>query len=330
MEKPKIICLTPVKNESWILDKFLKSASLWADHIIIADQMSTDDTVAICNKYEKVILINNSTEFGEQKRQDLLINEARKIEGPRLLIALDADEMFSPNFETSLEWNTMLNANPGTIFEFQLANVYPDIQNMWLGYYFPWGYMDNDDEYIGALIHGARIPLPQKRDRIRMNDIKVLHFQYADWDRMERKHQWYQCFELIKKVRNPIAIFRMYHHMYTVPDADKRPIPQEWIRNYSDKGIDITSVNKQSMLYWENQVLDYMDQYGTRFFAHLDIWTVSWVEIAMKWDREHPGNYSDPRNIFEKAVNRWLFKTQSKRNGFWMRKFDEVLNLFYK
>ena len=36
----KIICLTPVKNEGWILERFLKCTSLWADYIIIADQSS--------------------------------------------------------------------------------------------------------------------------------------------------------------------------------------------------------------------------------------------------------------------------------------------------
>lgn len=41
-EKPIINYLTPVRNEVWILDRFLKAASFWADHIIIADQMSTD------------------------------------------------------------------------------------------------------------------------------------------------------------------------------------------------------------------------------------------------------------------------------------------------
>ncbi|GAG56902.1 unnamed protein product, partial [marine sediment metagenome] len=51
MKRPKIICLTPVKNEAWILDNFIKCASLWADHIIIADQDSTDDARKIAKKY---------------------------------------------------------------------------------------------------------------------------------------------------------------------------------------------------------------------------------------------------------------------------------------
>ena len=100
-----LVCLTPVKNESWILHRFLKSASLWADHIIIADQNSTDNSREIALQYSKVILIeNNAEEFNEPERQKLLIDKAREIEGKRVIIALDADEMLTSNFLTSPEW----------------------------------------------------------------------------------------------------------------------------------------------------------------------------------------------------------------------------------
>ena len=65
-ENFNIICLTPVRNEAWILDKFLQCTSLWADYIILADQMSTDGSREIALKYPKVILVdNNSATFNE-------------------------------------------------------------------------------------------------------------------------------------------------------------------------------------------------------------------------------------------------------------------------
>ena len=65
---PKIICLTPVRNESWILEKFLKCASLWADIIIIADQESDDGSREIAKNFEKVKLVDNkSGYFSEAK-----------------------------------------------------------------------------------------------------------------------------------------------------------------------------------------------------------------------------------------------------------------------
>ena len=42
MNKPLHVVMTPVRNEAWVLRAFLEATSLWADYIIIADQMSTD------------------------------------------------------------------------------------------------------------------------------------------------------------------------------------------------------------------------------------------------------------------------------------------------
>jgi Glycosyltransferases involved in cell wall biogenesis len=97
--KRKVICLTPVKNESWILERFLKCTSLWADHIIIADQNSDDGSEEIAKSFQKVIYVKNSaSQFNEPERQKLLINEARKISGEKVLVALDADEALTGNF----------------------------------------------------------------------------------------------------------------------------------------------------------------------------------------------------------------------------------------
>ncbi|MFX4883847.1 glycosyltransferase family 2 protein, partial [Acinetobacter baumannii] len=74
----KIIVLTPIKNEAWILKTFLEVTSFFADHIIIADQGSTDESRDIALSFEKVILIpNNDTRFNEVTRQQLLINYCR-------------------------------------------------------------------------------------------------------------------------------------------------------------------------------------------------------------------------------------------------------------
>jgi glycosyltransferase involved in cell wall biosynthesis len=105
MERPTVICLTPVKNEAWVLERFLRCASVWADYIIIADQKSTDGSQEIARQFKKVILIENpSPTYNEFAREELLIEAARNISGPRLLVALDADEALTANFMNSVEW----------------------------------------------------------------------------------------------------------------------------------------------------------------------------------------------------------------------------------
>ena len=92
--QPLIVCLTPVKNEAWVLDRFLQCASHWADHIIIADQGSTDGSQEIAKKYPKVMLVENKEkQFQGTGMRKLLLHESRKIPGSKLLIALDADEI---------------------------------------------------------------------------------------------------------------------------------------------------------------------------------------------------------------------------------------------
>jgi len=72
---PKIVVITPVKSKAWILDRFLATTSHFADHIIIADQDSTDGSQEICKRYPKVILIrNDSSEYSEARRQTLLLD----------------------------------------------------------------------------------------------------------------------------------------------------------------------------------------------------------------------------------------------------------------
>jgi glycosyltransferase involved in cell wall biosynthesis len=110
MMLPKIVVVTPVKNEAWILDRFLSVTSQFADQIVVADQESTDKSVAICRKYPKVTVIqNNSSEFNEADRQKLLINKARElVPEHKIILALDADEILAANALKTTSWQEML------------------------------------------------------------------------------------------------------------------------------------------------------------------------------------------------------------------------------
>jgi hypothetical protein len=332
-EAVKIICLTPVRNEAWILDRFLQCTSLWADHIIIADQMSTDGSREIAGRYSKVILVdNNSKSFNEPERQKLLIEEARKIPGPRLLITLDADEIFTPNIFTSPEWQTILTANLGTIFKFQMANLRHDLQNMWLVDHFAWGYMDDGYHHSStAKIHTGRIPLPPMNDTVILNQIKVIHLQFTYWERMQSKHRWYQTFEIINfPGKSALKIFRMYHHMFGLSKAEIIPIPDEWFSGYSSLGIDITSVHTKPMNYFDEQCLQMLEQYGVETFKKLNIWDLNWVEKAELYGKTNFKFYVDPRSKWDKYIHKYLAKTQAAHRRLLVRLVDKLIMFLFK
>ena len=132
ISKPLLICMTPIRNEAWLLHAFLNAASLWADHIIVADQQSTDGSRDIALSYPKVTLIdNNNPDFNEAERQKLLIDKAREIEGDKVLFGLDADEIFTANYQKTADWNKILTSKPGDVFWFKWAEIRPDKKTYW-------------------------------------------------------------------------------------------------------------------------------------------------------------------------------------------------------
>src|SRR5713226_5902786 len=120
-ERPSIVVLTPLKNDAWILRRFLEVTSVFADLIIVADQGSTDGGLEICSEFEKVTVIDNSaSDYDEATRQELLIATARRLVPlPRILMALDSDEILTAGSIGSSDWQRMLAAPPGTAVFFE-------------------------------------------------------------------------------------------------------------------------------------------------------------------------------------------------------------------
>lgn len=319
MSKPVIICLTPVKNEKWILDKFIQAVSLWADYIIIADEQSNDGSKEIAKSYEKVILIdNNQKSYNESSRQRLLISEARKIKGKKLLIALDADEFLTANFHASKEWEIMLNAQKGTTFTFDWVNIRPNFKKYWTISPLPFAYMDDGLEHsIEKFIHSQRIPINNNGEVVKLKDIKILHYQYVDWKRMQSKHRWYQCYELIKEPSiSSILLYRKYHHMYALKNKKFKNIRDEWFSYYEENDIDMTSIEIQKSYWWDYEVQDFLEQYGEQFFKKLNIWNKVFLGKKNK----------DPRTWELKLLHKYLDYTQYFRNNLPFRPFVKLID----
>jgi Glycosyl transferase family 2 len=319
-DRPTIICVAPVKDEAWILKRFLACAATWADSIIVADQQSTDASREIARGFGKVTLIDNTMpRYDEAGRQKLLLQAARKVPlvkgtNRRLIVALDADELLSANYRESPEWRTILGLPQGTVVCFNWVNVQPDFRGGWIPEVdLPLGYVDDGAEHGGTALHNWRVPTPESAPRVVCHDIRVLHYQYTDWQRMKSKHRWYQCWELLNHPgKSAIEIFRMYHHMYAVPEKQKVPLAPEWLKGYADLGIDVTSVTKHAAYYWDVQVAEWLAEHGTEKFAQLDIWQVDYEAIWRAAKKAAPPrSLKDPRTPEQKDVIAWLRHTQA-------------------
>lgn len=314
MRKPTIICLTPVKNEAWILKRFLDCTSLWADYIIVADQGSTDGSKEIARSNPKVILLENQSEkFNEPDRQALLVKAARSIPGPRILIALDADEMLTGSFSSSPEWSSVLEAEPGTVIWFKLANLLSPHQ------YYSWnaplafGFVDDGSDHSGPLIHSPRLPIPANAPAIFLNQIQVLHYSPIDRVRECRKLAWYQCWETVHhRKMSFVELYRMYHKTEYMPPSAVHPVPREWMEVYERAGIDMTSVRRSGSFWWDKDIVDMLREHGAEQFRRVDIWdSVNWSRV---YESVYPENeklyFRNPRSRIDNFILMWLRKTQ--------------------
>lgn len=275
MTKVNIICLTPVKNEEWILEKFLSAASLWADVIIVADQNSTDRSVEIAQSFDKVKLIHNkSVTFNEPERQRLLINESRKIPGKNIIIALDADEFLSGNFSQSEDWDKIKKLPRGTVIKFKWPFINSKFDQYWAGddAVMPFGFVDDGSEHIGKKIHSKRVPFKEESPIYEVNDFVVMHYQFTDWKRMESKHRWYQCYERVQfPEKSDLEIFRTYSHMYRVKSKNMKAVPEEWFDFYLKNGVDIDTVKVSERYYWDAEVDKMLSVHGAALFKNIDL-----------------------------------------------------------
>ena len=330
-ERPLIVCLTPVKDEAWILPRFLRCAASWADYVIVADQGSIDGSRAIVQNCAKAKLINNPLDrYDEGARQRLLVDAARSMPnaGKLTMIALDADEALSANWRNSPEWDKLIGAAPGTVLAFQWVNLLPGCIRGWLSDEpIPFGFVDDGTLHQGESIHSQRLPTPEGAPWMVFEDIKVLHYQYTDWARMKSKQRWYQCWE---RINNPekraVTIFRQYHHM----DAAKHravEIDPAWLEECEGDGSTMLEADSASHYRWDDDVLALLSARGVGPFRKLNIWDVDWANGSILGSSTSSMGLEDPRSWFDKLIHKWLQRTQSHSHRMDVRIVQKLLQL---
>jgi hypothetical protein len=325
----RFICLTPAKNEAWIIRHFAAAARTWATNTIVADQLSSDGTLEILHATPGVkAVINDSEGFNEHVRQNLLLSHARELPGKRILFGLDADEALSANCTQTDGWKKITAAAPGTVIRLRWANVLPGFKEAWIP---PeptvFGFVDDNCIHVGQRIHGPRVPSPASAPVLDIDDIVVLHFQYVAWERMESKHRWYQAWEYAKvREKRPLEIFRQYNHRRAWSRDEIHPLRPEWLDGYLRAGIDFRSVRCEPVTWWDREIVQMLREHGPKHFRRVAIWDKDWNTVAAQVGVQGI-DLSDPRTPFEKIAHRLLPRTQNNRGNWGVRGFEHLLRV---
>jgi hypothetical protein len=330
-ETPAVICITPVRNEAWILERFIRAALMWADRIVIVDHASDDGSREIAARFEQVTLVPYDEEaFDEPERRSLLIETARRVAPPGrkcLLMGIDADEALTANFAGSDGWRRALAAEPGTNIRMRWANVLPECRECWVpSEYRIFGFMDDGSDFEPHEIHGPRLPGPADGPSVDIDDVCVLHFQYADWRRLKSKQRWYQVWEWLNTPdKRAIPLYRQYHHMDTVSERERRPIPESWTGRYREAGVDFSRMDPRPFYRWDPEVVEILAEHGPERFRKLNIWDVDWDEIARCAGCANGRALADPRSPLDRRIHQWLGRTQDRMHSVPVRVVQNLL-----
>ncbi len=322
-----VICIMPVKNEAWILERSLACASLWADLIIVADQQSGDASARIARRFSKVELLENTgTAYSEHDRQTLLLARARQVPGRRVILSLDADEVLAANWRESGEWHSLLTAPEGTRFRFPKAELLPGCDRYWVlpGGDLVHGMVDDGSPFVGGTIHGPRLPVADPTTILRPKSLWLLHYRATDPERNAAKQRWYQCWEKAVKdpTIRPIVLYRTYHQDLGRP-KEALVVPDAWLAAYRRAGIEMTAIQPEAHSWWDHEVVALFGKHGLNTFRKLDVFGPWTADLLL-----NRAPIRDPRNTVERAVHWWLRATQRHERRLWVRFIQRMLRAF--
>lgn len=320
--RPLLICLTATRNYGWCTKAFLEANSLWADYIIVVDQMSTDNTRELCAQYDRVILVDNTDlTYSETTRCTLAINKAREIEGDKIFIYLAIDEVLSANAVQSRDWKKMLRSNPSEVGLLRWANICEDGKTynsscksdgspFWMARVFhDDGITPYDNE--GLDMHTHCIPYPKNAKEFFINDFVILHLEGYNISWSEDKTLYYQFVDFNKNNRSAIKMDLMYNIERNKKTT--KSLQNEWLAFPFDL---YEQIDLSRQYFFFEQIKLFIQENGIRRYKKLNVWTkplLDYLEI------------NDPRNFLHKLLHKYLNYSRSKNSKLVIRIVNKFL-----
>ncbi len=271
----KVITLVPVKNESWILDFSLKNFSLFSDEILLLDDASEDDSVAVASAYPKVKVIpykDNDPHVNMSKRRTKLL-EAGRASGGTHFVCLDADEVISDGLTKNIRGELLqLSAGQKLLLPWILINR--SLEDFVYSKEYEDNYKDFafcDDKKVSFIDRAlSEERTPGNNDSAKKIDFEkgcVYHFQNIPLKRNQYKQAWYRCNELLEGVKSPRRINMIYD--FTKDLSSKNAV------RVTDSFIEENKVLIQKEADFSlplQRIVNLFEEKGILYFEPLDIW----------------------------------------------------------
>ncbi len=341
---PKIITIIPVKNDGWFIENSIRSAVEWSDYVFVADENSDDGSHEIYKKLEmkyenlKIIYNRPKFDFNTPDMRNYSLDLARTIDCNNIIFEIHADEIISAEILKPEIRNRLINdMSVGSALMMPWVNLwktpleYRDDKSVWSNSQSWFAYRDDGKvKFEGVVFHGPRAPESFLKNKVTINYLQVMHYQFVNLGMERSKQALYQIFERNHYPNQNIEyINKKYAYAF---DEREMKLSQLEVKHYAvwiEKGIVIEEYPSDGYNWRDTEVLKNFRKYGLEFYKNLNIWYIDWEakrQEALKLgitENIPKESIIDPRDISTRLAHQFLMKYQ--KYPFWRVDFYKLL-----
>jgi len=328
----KIIVYIPVKNDGWCIENSIRHAVQWADHVIVADGSSTDGSIDIYKRLEKdysnlnIIYNRPKLDISTTEPRDYTLEQVRKIKGCNIIFELHADEIISARIlKMEIRKEIIQKLSIGKCLELPWLTLWKDPlqyrsdRSVWSNNSCLFAFRDDRiSKFQLPAFHGPRVPENYVNNRIKLNHIPVLHYQFVNRGIDKSKQALYQIFERNRYPdRNFYYSYKLYAHYFDERKLKCKTLNEEDYIPWLNIGLTINKTYDDDDIFsWrDEEVLKNFNEFGLDRYAKTLIWHIDWEKkrqqaLALGLQNIPSFEIVDPRSLSTRLAHKFLMKYQ--------------------
>jgi hypothetical protein len=315
----KRFLITPVRNEAHLLEAFIRHHSPLFEHIVIADQQSTDGSWEIANAYPNVIALRNDSQtYDERFRRMIMLSEVERRHPGALVMGLDADEfLLAEPADWKARCEEWIRNHPGKTIRFHWNYLHPNGAD--------WFIFDQDfcrpvleGKIKPGYIHLPRIPLTA--EKLLCDEFPILHLNLYWRRRMQMKVWWYQALEVMNGADPSIDSLRLYSRNAACSMPHRHSVPEKFEPSIR-RILDSLCVEDFWDTWHKNELLEMLASDKDCLLSTIPIWSFPWqTELSAAGLPAHAGP-----SLRCRLMEWWMQKTNSTYKSAPVRFIDAIL-----
>ena len=313
-----IIGIIPNKDDGWILEANLKILSRLCDKVIVGLDNCSDNSESIINKFDNTLIVNNPTSKITKKkpnRRQALLKKAREFSKNPIIIAIDADEIFSEEILNEENIKIIKNLDYGTTLNVKFRELWfspyfyrSENKSVWAGRLLPCIWKDNGKDYDHNNWHELRVPKYLKSKTL---DVDLIHFGRVRPHIYWSKIRFYIARDVYLNNHNPIRNNFLYSITHSEKDMILSPLKKKWFPSFNENIFLELQKNDSYFNSYNDTTLEFLLEDDNSSLKLADIWDFDWIRYyeirkAKKPDEKIIHKLSDKRSDYEKKISYYI------------------------